>query len=272
MDKVSILNSSDAEKVVKALENAAKASPKNAKAIKALAQSLGETKQRTAGRARRNKGDASMAKQTTKRATTRKATRRRRTRTNPTAAAAAPSTGWKHRAKSGFKRGAARAKSHIGSKLSQVNVMNLAVRGACVAGGFLVQSMVARQSEKFLPSLPRVAHHILSAGVIAAAAIMLAGGKQWAEDIAVSSVAGGLKGLAHEFAPGVFAGLHEADVYNQGFQDGGQYQAYAGLAETDEYGNEVGYVDAFNDDGQVQGLAFSGKKYPEDIPTRPKGF
>lgn len=189
-------------------------------------------------------------KRTTKRATPRKATRRRRiTRRNPT-----PSYSARPR------RTTRRRRAGVSTRLRSVNVMGIVTRGACIAGGFLAQSFVARQSERLLPSMPRMVHSLIGSGAVAAASLMLAGGKAWAEDIAAAAVAGGLQGLAHEFMPGLFAGLHEGDVYVQGYEDGAQYYADA----------VNGYEDGSLSDVQgLDGLAFSGRRIPDGIAVRP---
>ena len=192
-------------------------------------------------------------KRTAKRVTTRKATitKHRKTRTNPTThAAAAPA---KRRR---------RAAGSMTSRLKSVNVMGIVTRGACIAGGFLAQSFVARQSERLLPSLPRIAHGVIGSGVVAGASLMLLGGKPWAEDIAAAAVASGLQSVAREFLPGVFAGLHEDDVYVQGYEDGAQYATDA-VGDVQQYSNDV---------NGLEGLAFTGRRIPEDIATRPANF
>jgi hypothetical protein len=256
MEKVLILNGSDKDKTLRALKAAAKkASGKARAALQGLSEALGG-KQPTAGRARRSKEAPSMAKKrTAKRATSRKATtpRRRVHRHNPTTTTAAPAA---HHA------APRRARRHSGvaSRLKKVNIMGTVTRGACIAGGLLGQSFVARQSERLLPSLPRMAHSLIGSGAVAAAALMLGGGKSWAEDIAAAAVAGGIQGLAHEFMPGMFAGLHEGDVYVQGYEDGAQYAAQAINGYEDEGLNTV---------QGLEGLAFAGRRIPDDIATRP---
>lgn len=259
MESVLILNSSDKTKTLRALKAAAlKARGKARTTLNGLSKALSPNP--TAGRARRSKEAPSMAKKRThRRARTRRTTtipRRRRTRTsrtyrtNPTFAPA-------HRAAP--RR--ARRRSGVASRLKRLNLMGIVTRGACIAGGFLAQSFVARQSERLLPSMPRMVHSLIGSGAVAAASLMLAGGKAWAEDIAAAAVAGGIQGLAHEFMPGMFAGLHEGDVYVQGYEDGAQYYA--------EAVNGVEDYDYANDVNGLGGLAFNGRRIPGDIATRP---
>lgn len=250
MEKVLILNGSEKDTTLRALKAAArKARGKARTTLEGLTKALSPNP--PAGRARRSKEAPSMRKKrTTKRATPRKATRRRRiTRRNPT-----PSYSARPR------RTTRRRRVGVSTRLRSVNVMGIVTRGACIAGGFLAQSFVARQSERLLPSMPRMVHSLIGSGAVAAASLMLAGGKAWAEDIAAAAVAGGLQGLAHEFMPGLFAGLHEGDVYVQGYEDGAQYYADA----------VNGYEDGSLSDVQgLDGLAFSGRRIPDGIAVRP---
>lgn len=100
-----------------------------------------------------------------------------------------------------------------------VDFAGIAIRGAATAAGGLGQSLVARQVEKFLPSLPRVASQAIATGLVAGAALFIGKGKGLAEDAAVGAIATGISGMAAEFLPGVFAGTEE-EAYVAGYEDG----------------------------------------------------
>lgn len=243
MSEVLVLNSSEKSKTVAALKAAAKkAKGRFADRLKALAEELAINP--TAGRSRRKK-ETLVKKRTVKRAGARRKTPR--ARTNPSATAAAPRRN--------------RAAAAVSSRLSKVDVMGLMQRGAIIAGGVLAQSFVTRQVEKFLPSLPKIAQAGLGSAVVAGGALMLAGGKGWAEDFAASAVAAGIQGIAREFAPGLFAGDDPEQIYVQGYEDG--VNNYAAALQSGE--EEQTYDDA----AQMEGLAFSTPYIPDGIGIRP---
>lgn len=140
--------------------------------------------------------------------------------------------------------------STSGGAFKGVDFAGIAIRGAATAAGGLGQSLVARQVEKFLPSLPRVASQALATGLVAGAALFIGKGKGLAEDAAVGAIATGISGMAAEFLPGVFAGTEE-EAYVAGYEDG-----MGALQYVDEDGQPVGSL-SFEDEG-VAGLSSDG--------------
>lgn len=248
MPKLLILNNSDKDQTLDALKAAAQhAGPKTRATLAGLHDALAKSNP-TAGRARRKEEVSPMAKRTTKRASARKTTKAPKAKTRTV-------TKLVH-VKSNPEPAAPRRRRSISNRLKGINVMEVAKRGAVVAGGMLAQSFVARQSERLLPNMPRVVHQLVGSGVVTAASLMLLKG-QVGEDLAVSAVAAGLQGLAHEFMPGVFAGVEDQEAaYVQGYEDAQQVQ---GLAA---------YDDGFQN---MEGLSFTGD-IPSSIPGRPAGL
>jgi hypothetical protein len=192
--RIAVHNGSHTSKTLAALKAAAANATGQARAtLQALHQGL--KRNPTAARGRHPQGASAMAKK--HKGGPRKAARKRTPthKTNPTHHR-------KHRRRSN-------PTGSKGAHFRGVNFGSIAMRGAATAGGGLAQALVARQTQRLVPSLPGVAHEALGSAVVAGAALYFGKGHALFQDAAIGAIATGITGIAREFMPGLFAGLDD---------------------------------------------------------------